>query len=129
MPKVRISHFTIKGIRITSENSATCETSVGVSPSDNLANRGQTSETSIGVPNSARREKTSGRSVQNQSGAVRKEKQSRISKKKREILETTSEARYASVPQRKHSSIIENEIIKETARFRQGSKRIKNRHV
>lgn len=97
MPKVRVSHFVAKNIPITPENSSSCEPqSVSTQEHDIQSSR---------------------------SPDNKPEKQAaRISIRRREIIATSQEAKYASVPKKQYSKRIEEEIFKEAALFRYVSK-------
>lgn len=100
MPKVRISHFVTKNIPITPEITSTC--------------KGQIESSSITtIPEVVELKKES----------------SRVSVKRKEVIQASKEATFASIPVKKRSKVIEEEVLKEVKRFRSIPSTTKRRRI
>lgn len=98
MPKLRISHFTLKDIPITTENSSSCTKDLIQKVDSQSLGTPVASKANIEDPN--------------------KPCLPRSSARRKEIIAASKEASYAAIPVRIHSKVIEGEIVKEAARFR-----------
>ncbi len=100
MPKVRVSHFITKNISISKENSS----SFINKPSDKKEITSPKNEKII--------QQSSGKATFTQSSSRK------VSARQKEILLTSAEAKYATIPRKQNSRIIQNEILQESALFR-----------